>query len=249
MVRENSSAAGSKINGMEKRQIIIILAILTLCACFALPVMAADAAPQDEGTAYYNIAERTLAQGDYEGAIVFFDKALATNTTLLRLSDGLLYTYRDKAYALIQLQNYSKAVDTLDTGLAAYPKDTILWNNKGYALYKLGRYSDAIKAYDNAIAIDSSYTRALVNKGDALIASGQYSEAVTAYTKALETDPGNTNTTEKLAAAQKAAESAVSPVTLLAVIAVIACAGIAGYYLMTRKPAPEDPKKKKPAKK
>ncbi len=31
-----------------------------------------------------------------------FDQALASNTTMIRQSDALLYTYQGKAYALIQ---------------------------------------------------------------------------------------------------------------------------------------------------
>lgn len=241
--------AGNKIMNMQKRQIIFILAILSMIACLAMPVMAADEPPRDAATIYYNLAEKTLLQGDYEGAVALFDQALASNTTMIKLSDGLLYTYRDKGYALIQMENYTSAIETLDTGLAAYPKDAMLWNNKGYALYKLGKYSDAVAAYDKAIALDPEYTGVLINKGDALFAAGQYTDAIKAYNKSLESNPGNSNTTAKLAAAQKAAESAVSPVTLLLIIVVIAAAGIAGYYFMRRKTVAGEPQKKKPAKK
>ena len=41
---------------------------------------------------------------------------------------------RDKAYAQIQLENYTDAIATVDAGLALYPRDAMLWNNKGIAL-------------------------------------------------------------------------------------------------------------------
>ncbi|MFA5221018.1 MAG: tetratricopeptide repeat protein [Methanoregula sp.] len=230
---------------MKLRQILFILAILSFISCIAIPVMADDTTPVDEATQLYNNGVRTLATNNYEGAIALFDQALASNITMIRISDALLYTYQGKAYALIQLGRYNDAIQTLDLGIAEYPKDAMLWNNKGYAYFKLGKYSDAVTAYDNAIAIDPAYTGALINKGDALFAAGQYADAVTAYNKSLENDPGNVNTTEKLTAAQKAAASVISPVTILIIIIVIACAGIAGYYLLRKKPVKEEPKKKK----
>ena len=129
---------------MKFRQFIHILAIIALIACFVPPVLAE--APKDEATTQYNYAELALNTNDYEGAIALFDKALASNTTMIKMSDALLYTYRDKGYAQIQLRKYNEAIQTLEQGLSLYPKDQMLWNNKGYANYNLGKYHDALNA-------------------------------------------------------------------------------------------------------
>ncbi len=239
----------TKNGDMKLRQIFFILAILSFFSCCIIPVIAANVTPTDAATRLYNMGVETLATNDYEGAIALFDQALASNTTMIKLSDALLYTYQGKSFALIQLGRYNDAIQTADVGIAQYPKDAMLWNNKGYANYKLGKYSDAITAYNNAVSIDPTSSGTFINQGDALFAAGQYADAVTAYNKSLEIDPGNSNTTAKLATAQKAAASVISPVTLLIIIIVIACAGIAGYYFMRKKPVKEEPKKKKPAKK
>lgn len=202
-----------------------------------IPVTAADA-PQihDNATTYYNYAESALANGNYTLAIGLYDQALASNTTMIRLNDALLYTYRDKAYAQIQLGNYSEAIVTLDTGLAEYPNDEMLWNNKGYAQYELGQYSNAVASYDKAISIDGNYTTALINKGDVHMKLGNTNDAVASYKAALASDPGNSVATTKLTEAQSLASAEQSQVLMiLAVIVIIAIIVVAWY--VTRKSA------------
>lgn len=230
---------------MKFRQFIHILAILALIACFVQPVPAADEAPKDEATTYYNRAEIALNTNGYESAIELFDKALASNTTMIKMSDALLYTYRDKGYAQIQLKKYDEAIKTFELGLALYPKDHMLWNNKGYANYNLGKYQEALTSYDNALMFEKNYTIALINKGDTHSKMGDYQSAVDAYTKALESDPGNRDATTGLATAQKAAASAIPTTMIVIVILVIIIAGGAIWYIKFRKPDEPKPEEKK----
>jgi tetratricopeptide (TPR) repeat protein len=237
---------------MKKGQIIYILAILSIVTCLAIPVMAADDnQTKDEATIYYNTAEQLLALNQYESAIASFDQALAANTTMIQLSDALLYTYRDMAYALIQLGRYDNALQTIEKGIALYPKDTMLWNNKGYALFRLQRYEQAVAAYDQALAIDKTYTKGLINKGDALYQMGKFSEAVDAYKKVLETDEGNRDATAGLALAEKASANAnqQTMIIVLVIVVIVVAAGVI-YYLKFRKPVEEKiPEKSKSKKK
>ena len=229
---------------MRFRQFIHILAIVTLIACCIQPVLAAD-----EATTYYNTGEAFLEKGEYERAIASFDSALASNTTTIKVSDALLYTYRDKGYAQIQLKKYNDAIQTLEEGLALYPKDQMLWNNKGYAHYNLGKYPEALAGYNNAIRYEQNYTIALINKGDTLSKMGDYPAAVDTYTKALETDPGNRDATAGLAAAQKAAASAIPTSMMVIVVLVIIAAGGAVWYIKFRKPEVRPEEKKSQGKK
>ena len=243
----------TKITCMKKGQIIFILAILSIITCIVLPVMAANETPQDEATVFYNRGVQLLAANDYERAISSFDQALASNITLIKMSDGLLYTYQGKGHALIQLGRYDDAIRTLDLALGLFPNDTILWNNKGYALFKLQRYDQAVAAYDRALALDNTFTNSFINKGDALYQMGKYSEAIAAYNKALETDPGNSVATNGLELAQKAAATSSADATkttlIILVIIIIVAAGGVIWYIKFRKPAevekPENLKKKK----
>jgi tetratricopeptide (TPR) repeat protein len=235
---------------MKRGQILGILALLLVCAIMIIPAMAAnETTSTDAATGYYNAAVQLLGGKDYPGAIALFDKALASNTTMIQTTDALLYTYQGKSYAQIQLGNYSDAITTSDTGLADYPNDDMLWNNKGYAQYNLGNYSDAVTSYDQALANNANYTGAMINKGDALVKLGNYQDAIASYKAALASDPGNSEAATKLAAAQNAAPS-VPPVTLiiLALVVVIVAAGVA-YYVTRKAPAAEEPDKKADTKK
>ncbi|MFA6226004.1 MAG: tetratricopeptide repeat protein [Methanoregula sp.] len=230
---------------MKFGQIIHILALIALIAGFVTPVLAVNAEPADAATTYYNAGELLLNSNEYERAIASFDQALASNTTMIKQSDALLYTYRDKGHALIQLKRYDEAVQTIEQGLALYPKDNMLWNNKGYALYNLGKYQDAVASYDNALKYEKNYTIALINKGDTHSKIGDYQGAVDTYTKAFETDPGNRDATTGLAAARQSAASAMPTTMIVIVILVIIVAGRAVWYIKFRKPDEPKPEEKK----
>ena len=231
---------------MKIRQIVYILSILLLIGVFVAPVAAEENQTPDAGTAFYNAGIKLLNSNEYDRAIALFDQALASDTTMIRQSDALLYTYQGKSYALIQLNRYEDAVQTLDEGLKIYPKDFMLWNNKGYALYNLGKYGDALTSYDMALSIEQNYTPSLINKGDTLFKMGRFTDAVDAYSKANVTDPGNTKAMEGLKKAQEAAKSEI-PLTSIAIIVILVIvAGGVIYYLKFRKPAEEKPTEKKP---
>jgi tetratricopeptide (TPR) repeat protein len=228
---------------MKPATVFHIAAIALLLGCLVVPVFAGVEIQEPEtvdiATSYYNHAETAIEKGNYEEAITLFDLALASNTTMIKWSDALLYTYRDKAYCQIQLEQYENAIATIDAGLAEYPKDAMLWNNKGYADYRLGRYQDALDAYNRAIQEDREYTIAMINRGDTLFAMGRCGDAVSAYNDALATDPGNRDATAGLARAQECAGPSALTMTIVIIIIVLIIAGGAVWYLKFRKPAEE----------
>lgn len=255
---------------MDMSKFPAILAVFLLAVLIVQPVLSADNLTdilsadnvaavtnltpdleRDMATSYFNYAQKILAacvpgaSCDYESAIRFYDQALASNTTMLKQTDGLLYLYQGKAYALIQLESYSEAVATLDAGLAVYPNDAMLWNNKGYALYRLGKTQDALTAYDKSVSFDGTYTTALINQGDALMKMGRYSEAVAAYTRANETDPFNIAASDGLGAAKKGEAESIRTMTILAIIVLVVAIGIVVWYVKFRKPAEPAPEERK----
>ena len=236
---------------MDFRKLPTILAILLLTVLIIQPVssanitMTSDNLEKDAATGLYNSGDVILVKGDYENAIKLFDQALGSNTTMLKKTDALLYLYRDKAYAQIQLGKYTDAIATVDAGLALYPSDAMLWNNKGYALNRLGKTQDALTAYDKSVSFDSNYTTAYINRGDILSQMGRYTEAVAAYTKANETDPFNIAAADGLAAAKKGESGSSMTMTIISVIVIIAAAGVVIWYVKFRKPAEPAPEEKK----
>ncbi len=191
----------------------------------------------DAATKFFNYGEQTLNQGDYGNAIAFFDQALAGNTTILKKTDALLYLYRDKGYAQIQLGNYSAAIATLDQGIASYPEDAMLWNNRGYALERLNEAQDALASYDNAVSFDRNYTTAHINRGNVLSQLGRYPEAVDAYTQANATDPFNSAAAAGLEAAKKGQEDASRTMTIVLAVVVAAIIALIVWYVRFHKPA------------
>ena len=198
---------------MKIGQFIHFLAILLLIIGFVQPVLAAEDETKDAATSFYNDGVSLLESKEYERAIVAFDKALASDTTMIRASDALLYTYQNKGYALIQLNNYTAAVQTIEQGLAIYENDEMLWYNKGFALTKLGNYQDALNAYDKVLKINSQSVPALNNKGDTYFQMGRYQDAVDSYIRANEIEPGNSYTAAGLEKAQRALATGTLPVT------------------------------------
>ncbi len=234
---------------MKIGHFMYILAIAVLIVGFIPPVMGANETT-DAATNYYNIGVSYLSTHDYQRAIDFFNLALASNTTMIQMSDGLLYTYQGKTYALIQLSEYDDAIGTVDEGLAIYPKDPMLWNDKGYALYKLGKNQDAVNAYDTAISFDQNYTNALINKGQALFQMGRYQDAADAYARAEATDPGNSEAIAGLAQAKTAAGAATQTMLIiLGGILIVVAVGIVGYMKYYRQAEEKKPEKKTKGKK
>ncbi len=199
----------------------------------------------DAATKFYNYGEQSLNQGDFGNAVTFFNQALAENRTMLIKTDALLYLYRDKGYAQIQLDKYTDAIVTLDEGLALYPTDAMLWNNKGYALERLGKTQDALMSYDKSVSFDRNYTMAHINRGNVLSQMGRYTEAVAAYNQANTTDPFNSAAAKGLEAAKKGEDESARTTTILLVIVLIAVIGIVVWYVKFRKPAEPEPESKK----
>ncbi|PKG31486.1 tetratricopeptide repeat protein, partial [Methanoregula sp.] len=222
--------------GMKIRQIVTILAILAMVALCVQPVYAQEESPQitDEATLFYNNAQLLIDGGDYARALDMLDRVLASNTTLLGMGDGLMYTYKDRIALLTDLGRYDEAIAAADQATALYPREPGIWNNKGWAYYQMGKYNEAADAYDHAIRVNATYLKAYLNKGDALMKAGKPREAADAYRKALELDPGNTHATGGLNEVQAAA----GPDLLIPsiVILVIIAGGLIFWY-MSRKPA------------
>jgi tetratricopeptide (TPR) repeat protein len=228
---------------MKIGHFICILAVAVLIIGFIQPALAEGNETTDAATNYYTIGKNLLQMNEYARAIAAFDQALASNTTIIRQTDALLYTYQNKAYALIQLTRYDDALGTIEQGLVIYPEDPWLWNDKGYALFSLGKNQDAVNAYDTAISFDQNYTNALINKGQALYLMGKYQDAVAAYTRADATDPGNSKAAEGLAQAQGAAAAATQTTVIIAGIILIVAAGGIVWYMKFHKSMEEKKEK------
>ena len=123
--------------------------------------------------------------GNYTGAILYIDKALA-------IQPNDTYALTGKGTALGRLGNYTGAILYIDKALAIDPHYVYALTGKGTALGSLGNYTGAIEYYDKALAIQPNDTYALDNKGLALDDLENHTGAIEYYDKALAIQPNDT---------------------------------------------------------
>ena len=71
-----------------------------------------------------------------------------------------------KAVAMINKENFPKALMLLKREISKDPKNADAWNLTGYASRKMGDYIASEKAYDKALAINPKHKGALEYKGE-----------------------------------------------------------------------------------
>ncbi len=75
---------------------------------------------------YFNSGIKRLEQGDYQGAIDDFTKAIEINPKLVG-------AYYNRAIARHQLQNYQRAIADFTKVIQINPKDAKAYKERGYA--------------------------------------------------------------------------------------------------------------------
>ncbi len=137
--------------------------------------------PQD----YFEQGNKLFEQGDYEGAIHSYNKAL-------EIDPKYVPAWTNKGAALGSLGRHEEAIDCSDKALEIDPKDALAWTSKGAALGSLGRYEEAIVCFSKSLEFDPKDARAWGNKGVALSSLNKYREAEQAARVAVNLDPQNT---------------------------------------------------------
>lgn len=89
-------------------------------------------------------------RGDFAGAIVAYDKALAVSPDNARILNW-------KGYALFRAQSYAEAITSFERALAISPSVAEIHYNLALALWKSARRDDAVKALLRAYEVDPSF--------------------------------------------------------------------------------------------
>lgn len=137
--------------------------------------------PQTEQE-WFNQGLQQANQGDLEGAIASWDKALEINPSL---SQG----WHNRGSALGNLGRLHEAIDSFDRAIFLNADDLQAWNSKGNALYGLEQWEGAITCWDKGLELQPNYYQGWYNRGSALGKLGRIEEAITSYRKALEIEP------------------------------------------------------------
>jgi len=140
---------------------------------------------------FFRTGNTLFDQGNYTGAVSFYDKALEINSTDV----NVLY---NNALSLDNLGRLDEAITYYTKVLAIKPDDTDTLTNLGLALDSLGKHAQAITYYDKVLAINPDNTDALYNKGLALEGLGLKNNATLYYMKVLAINPNDTAALGKL---------------------------------------------------
>lgn len=137
--------------------------------------------PQTEQE-WFNLGLEQARQGDLEGAIASWDRALEINPSL---AEG----WHNRGSALGTLGRFDEAINSFDRAIYLDAQDFQAWNLKGNALYNLQQWEGAITCWDKALEVRPEFYQAWYNRSSALEELGRTEEAIAGYRKALEIEP------------------------------------------------------------
>jgi tetratricopeptide (TPR) repeat protein len=155
-----------------------LLAILSVC----LALSASARAEQNDGITAFYAGHAALQQGDADGAVGHFSKALQIGH-LDPTQVAYVHYYRAIAYQ--RLDRHQDAVDgyTQALGLNVLPRrvQAALYYNRAIALDHLANFDRAIKDYSSAVALKPDYAEAYMNRGNAYRKLGDNDQALRDY--------------------------------------------------------------------
>jgi Flp pilus assembly protein TadD len=96
----------------------------------------------------------------------------------------------------------AKALELLDTAVAANSKDALIYSSRGVALDMMGRYTEAQSSYQNALLLNPDEAVTFkTNLSMSYILAGDYNKAITLLTPLLNTPEATPNIRQNLALA------------------------------------------------
>ena len=113
-----------------------------------------------------------------------------------------------KAVAMINKENYPKALMLLEREISKDPKNADAWNLTGYASRKMGDYVASEKAYDRALSINPKHKGALEYKGELYLTLNNLQGAEDMFDRLNQVCPFGCKEKKQLAAAIKAFKKA-----------------------------------------
>jgi len=155
----------------HKLLIITIVVLLALAAC-----------GDDRAQTHVEAGNNAQEAGDYDQAIVEYEKAIA-------LDPELVTAYSNRGGVYLNLGEYEQAIADCDRAIELDPELTSAYYNRGGVYLNLGDYKQAIADYDRAIELDPELAMAYSNRGYAYDEIEQYEQALANYDKAIELAP------------------------------------------------------------
>ena len=147
---------------------------------------------------YYNRGSEFFVEGDFDQAIVAFNKAIELNVNHL-----LAYIFRGKVY--LAKSEFEQAVVDCTKAIQLNPNISEVYKNRGRAyLMLLGKGDQAIADLTQAITLSPNDSEAYHFRGAVYAAhKKEFDKAITDFETALQLDPNNVNAKKGLEAAEE----------------------------------------------
>ncbi|MDR2144314.1 MAG: tetratricopeptide repeat protein [Treponema sp.] len=130
------------------------------------------------------MGERYFKAGNYDKALVEYDKAIALNGNFPAALFSRGRIYHEKGDLDRTIADYSDAIRLKNDSVVVY-------NYRGYAYAQNGNHDRAIQDYSQAIALKRDYGDAWFNRGFSYWEKGDYDRAIADFTRLIELEPKN----------------------------------------------------------
>ncbi len=107
----------------------------------------------------------------------------------LDIHPGSAVFYNNRAFELLNLNQFEKAVLSYDQAIALNHDYAEAYCNRGIALQHLNRFDSALASYDKALNLKFDNAELYFNRGNALQELKQFEEAVSSYNQAIALRP------------------------------------------------------------
>lgn len=150
---------------------------------------AALALKPDAPDALFNLGRVLKNDGDLDGAIAHFGRALALRPGYDAARIARAETHNLKGIALQQAGQLDEALAACEAALADAPDYSDAVNNRAATLWALGRNAEALEGFDQALRLKPDYVETHYNRGNVLRDLLRLDEAVAAFDRAIALNP------------------------------------------------------------
>lgn len=131
---------------------------------------------------YHFLGDREYDRGNYENALVHYEKALIQNPNNLDIMARMAVSYR-------LTENPDKALEMSQKMIDQAPHNSGGHFQKATSLTDLDRLQDAIASYDDAVKYTTDPASVLTSRSNALLMAGNWEKALSDAEKALQIRP------------------------------------------------------------
>lgn len=141
-------------------------------------------------------------KGEYDAAIVEFDKVTANTGRDSRSVANRADAFAERSHALLQKGEFLKAIDSAYFAILEKGNHAVAWNNRGKGYIARHQLDKAINAFNYAIQLDGKNAEAYSLRGVAYGFKKNNDQMIADQKKALELDPNLVAALDRMATAK-----------------------------------------------